>query len=140
MRKNFYNQMRNLKFRIWDKQFNKFLYQLPEKHHLDWGRFDVQQFTGLLVKQGKEIYEKDIVKITQQVHFDMLNKERVEILEEIWRVEWKTEWGKIGFVIPSLNIKGKEWLLTSDACLFFPPKQEEMEVIGNVWDNPELLN
>jgi len=32
--------MKNLKFRIWDKQLKVFLYQLPEKHHLDWERLN----------------------------------------------------------------------------------------------------
>lgn len=71
----------------------------------------IGQFTGLHDKNGKEIYFDDIVR----------NKYG-DIGSVIWFSDWsiRVDWGAgdIHFIDPDL----------------------ELEVIGNVYDNPELLN
>ncbi len=53
--------MRNLKFRVWDKKGNLMWYGVDVPHH-KLPFLEYQQFTGLLDKQGKEIYESDLVR------------------------------------------------------------------------------
>src|SRR4051812_17759551 len=65
--------MRTIKFRAWDKANNKFHYDFDLTSQFD-GRIswnyetteltdiELMQFTGLLDKNGKEIYEGDILK------------------------------------------------------------------------------
>jgi uncharacterized phage protein (TIGR01671 family) len=61
--------MREIKFRAWDKNKNMMVYP-SEKYTngglLDWFEDDdLMQFTGLLDRNGKEIYEGDIVQREQ---------------------------------------------------------------------------
>jgi len=110
--------MKNLKFRIWDKQLKVFLYQLPEKHHLEWKRFDIQQFTGLLDKSGKEIYEGDIVRLMKRdkkaVDFDIKPR------KDCWLIE---------------DIKEATWLQ-----YYIEQKGDEYKVIGNIYEHASLLD
>lgn len=76
----------------------------------------VGQFTGLTDKNGKKIFEGDIVKFSHPA----FNKSRIGVISY--------EMNEAGFV---LRYKGDYcWIAYID---------EFYEVIGNVYDNPELL-
>lgn len=114
--------MKNLKFRIWDKQLNKFLYQLPEKHHLDWERFEVQQFTGLADKRGVEIYEGDIIQHSFYPTDIELGKRYDNYI---------------------VKFENGCFRLNEFPIYEFTDYKEdgdEFEVIGNIYENEELLN
>ena len=100
--------MRELKFRIWDGNNKHFVY--PDILELGRG-LEYQQFTGLLDKQGKEIYEGDKV-----------------------RFKWNRKYweGECAWAIDGFWVVG--WL---DALT--KREYNELEVIGNIYDNPELM-
>jgi hypothetical protein len=61
--------MREIKFKVWDKKyghFNDIILELPRELNEDWtglnyGDLVLLQYTGLKDKNGKEIYEGDVI-------------------------------------------------------------------------------
>lgn len=77
------------------------------------------QFTGLCDKNGKKIWENDIL----MAHLD-------ESYPEDATYE-TVEWGVAGFVTREANSTDRQYLNEFDTKHF--------EVVGNIFDNPDLL-
>lgn len=107
--------MREIKFRAWDGKsmvFHSDLKQIAMSEavgYYNWGNLEIMQYTGLRDKNGKEIYEGDIVK---GLGYD-------EDLSEV-----------------ILEPSGGFYYAWSE----YGHSAEDIEVIGNIYENPELLN
>lgn len=79
------------------------------------------QFTGLCDKNGKKIWENDIVLV---------------IYENRYYEKKKLSTGRIVFIRGAWYIGGKVWneLYAIDEDAIF-----QVEIVGNIFDNPELL-
>ncbi len=98
-------------------------------------RFILQQYTGLKDKDNREIYEGDIVKykrgysVTYEIPKGVFRSELVEQGEYV---------GEIIFIFPSFC-----WSYDHKKCDDIEPlrlARDRYEVIGNIFQNPELLN
>ena len=131
-----------LKFRVWDKElkamfelkslvFTLNLATIASKNDLFPSRtrsFDdiiFMQSTGLFDKNGKEIFESDIVKTT--IFFGRAD-------ESGGFYEYEKE--LIGIV---KQLEGA-WLIdTEKGAVYLWSDINENEVLGNIWENPKLL-
>lgn len=89
----------------------------------------VSQFTGLVDKNGKRIFERDIISATA---LDTGEEQRAVVcfgnfIDENNNDEY------IGFFIEFDGIKTTIIQLSMEEC------KNRIEVIGNIYDNPELL-
>lgn len=110
--------MRKIKFRCWNKNTNSFsdgeFGMTSDMESEDEGSV-LQQFTGLLDKNGKEVYENDLVRVYGKFN-------------EFGVVEYTDDWGAFGVrTIPN----GMEMGFGDfDAC----------EIIGDIYQNKDLLS
>jgi uncharacterized phage protein (TIGR01671 family) len=112
--------MREIKFRFWDLQ--KKIWRNPMDFDLQSNgeigffnhRIVIQQYTGLKDKNGKEIYEGDIVEC---------DKKKDKII------------GVVAFYEDLGSFK----VSYSDIFSRFISNIEDVEVIGNIFENKELL-
>jgi uncharacterized phage protein (TIGR01671 family) len=78
-----------------------------------------QQFTGLKDKNGKEIYEGDFIRCPERVKYPASGG-KVTQYERTERIEWTDK--ESGFGI-------NQWEVS----------EYDFEIIGNIYENPELL-
>lgn len=150
---------REIKFRAWDKDENRMIHSGTEQNdypfswHIhntgieiveydgtDWNplkNIKLMQYTGLKDKNGTEIYEGDILKMHQFL-FDgnEYEKETIGVIK----------WGEYGWLLSQIdgkevneymgykNGEGETYLIH-----FYGLHEESFEVIGNIYENAELL-
>ena len=93
--------MRELKFRGWRKSNVKGKQMVYDIMPNEDGFNDIMQFTGLLDKQGKEIYEGDICKIGNIPDPNDEDDNEEEYITEIWFDEGKFLTRHYGFPVSS---------------------------------------
>ena len=97
----------------------------------------LQQFTGLLDKNGKEIYEGDILLIQDEEVVPITDEGQgpLEACNHIVKVEFRD--GCFGFEIPK-NDDGETGWFTWDTWSEIDDPQK-IEIIGNIYENSNLL-
>lgn len=126
--------MRKLKFRVWDTKRNKWLHSTENAIHLfgemiamgeifccmddnysvpltDINTLRPMQFTGMLDRSGKEIYEDDIVADPALRNYQVIMK------DGCWVIDTKDR----------------------PYTLYHQPP-DFLAVVGNIYENPEMLN
>ena len=127
---------REIKFRAWDKETKSMIKEvweigLKSNYNQPWligddkrtDNFELMQYTGLKDKNGKEIYEGDILK-------------HIPTFEANYFVKNLTG----GFYLCPNNKDYGEYFASLFAGYDHKNQCNSIEIIGNIYENPELLN
>jgi uncharacterized phage protein (TIGR01671 family) len=153
--------MREIKFRAWDKNKSAMIRNSVDAE--DWGPYDewwgpeekiafegleylaeaehliLMQFTGLKDKNGKEIYEGDILAVDNEWAEPEGSVHWVKHIEH-YEVAWG-EWDGGDHETDTWILRNPNF--TEDHHELYPGDlcghSEDSEVIGNIYENPELL-
>lgn len=115
---------REIRFRAWDK-----FKEIPDMVYFDLDMLqegktmligsivdaDVMQYTGLKDKNGKEIYEGDVIKDWEEI--------------DLYKVIWNKVWACFDLERVTRNNDTEQEIDDTYNC----------EIIGNIYENPELL-
>jgi uncharacterized phage protein (TIGR01671 family) len=131
--------MRQIKFRAWDKDSKRMHYAEDLIGPGGWviqfhgeplkigihsvfepENVKLMQYTGLEDKNGKEIYEGDIVRTTR-------------ISVGFWRVRARKLTGEVVYQPGAFTIGH------GAAAQLISPHRDDLEVIGNIYEHPELI-
>ncbi|OCA84452.1 hypothetical protein A8F94_17290 [Bacillus sp. FJAT-27225] len=122
--------MREIKFRAWDNR-NKFMHDWDSlKSTWKFSAIETHEFltflqyTGLKDKNGREIYEGDVVE--ERWHNPLAGGQNVD--------RYEVTLAPSTLYIMKHSSGEQRW----DRTLFM--RGNHVEVIGNIYDNPELLN
>ena len=122
--------MREIKFRAWDKETKKMWmtkcyllidiadgrpFNTVEDMYMPKDRYALMQFTGLLDKNGKEIYEGDVVS---PINFNGSYRDAI--------IKFKNGC----FIVESMGMC-KDYECLGDKIGF--------QIIGNIYENPEII-
>ena len=134
-------EMREIKFRAWDKYAKKMIFDFAVSQYNKFSGwincvycglkvgsggsddYILMQYTGLKDKNGKEIYEGDILE-NSNIENKEGNKEKII-------VKWSDDISSFG--------NDNDIDFTYCVGYVFDGDPEEMIIIGNIYENPELL-
>lgn len=127
-----YDNLQGGKFEYWDSKSNKFdgIFWSMIKHK---SFEEVQQYTGLKDKNKKEIYKGDVIRVLMS-HSDY-NKTNFEVIlkDGAFQMSEKDSYRSTSFAyyFKTATDNGED---TTDKNLY-----SFFEIIGNIYENPELL-
>jgi len=142
---------REIKFRAWDRIVNGFIdssnillaqinnpysvveYDKDVHFYHEMRNIELTQFTGLFDRLGKEIYEGDIVKIKTGSVYD---KQLFTIGFRMgsFEMQAKNDLPPLSFIYMAVQLR-KAGKITKDV-----QTMDHIEVIGNIYENSELIN
>lgn len=85
---------------------------------------ELMQYIGLKDKNGKEIYEGDIVR--KKCNYLNTGETKIRLYKVVWKEEW-CAW--------ALKKLGN----CTQSCYMYKNELDFCEIVGNIYENPELL-
>lgn len=120
--------MRKFKFKIWDKKSKCFYIKnnpYPDNNCEIGDRFIVTEFTGLKDKNGKEIYEGDIIAINYE-------NSSQKLPVKFGRYSFEKFIGECGEISDSTDVYG---FYVENEYLYIQMINQNAVIVGNIFNN-----